>query len=79
MEGGGDKGAYQAGAIRGLFESLPKHESSYDVVSGVSIGAINGVGYSLHKPGNEDEATQWLRKSPNLLAFACLVFPPSSA
>ena len=66
LEGGGDKGAYQAGAIRGLFESLPRNESAYDVISGVSIGAINGVSYALHRPGDEDEATNFLRKFKNL-------------
>lgn len=63
LEGGGDKGAYQAGVIRGMYERLGQEGATYDVVSGVSIGAINGLAYSLHKPGHEDEATQWLCKS----------------
>ena len=62
LEGGGDKGAYQAGAIRGLYEALGQAEGTYDVLNGVSIGAINAVGYSVHKEGDEDTATQWLCK-----------------
>lgn len=60
LEGGGDKGAYQVGAIRGLVEAMDPRESQYDVVSGVSIGAINAVGLSLFKKGDEDAATKWM-------------------
>lgn len=60
LEGGGDKGAYQVGAMRGLVEALPAGESQYDVISGVSIGAINGVGLSLFKKGDELAGTQFM-------------------
>lgn len=60
LEGGGDRGAYQVGAIRGLVESMEAKESMYDVVSGVSIGSINAIGLSLFKKGDEDAATKWL-------------------
>jgi NTE family protein len=62
LEGGGDRGAYQAGAVRGLVENLPPKDVEYDVVSGVSIGAINAAGFSFFKPGKEDEASQYLSK-----------------
>jgi len=65
LEGGGDKGAYQAGAIRGLYEAAG-NESTYDVLSGVSIGAINAVAYSLIEAGHEDKATKFLRKHSKL-------------
>jgi hypothetical protein len=60
LEGGGDRGAYQAGAIRGLIENLPPKDVEYDVLSGVSIGAINAAGFSFFKKGQEDEASQYL-------------------
>ena len=62
LEGGGDKGAYQVGAIRGLYEKLGQAEGTYDVLSGVSIGSMNSFAYSLHPAGREDETTRWLRK-----------------
>ena len=62
LEGGGDKGAYQVGGIRGLVENLPPKESMYDVISGVSIGAINAVGFSFFEKGDEEAASQFLRK-----------------
>ena len=63
LEGGGDKGAYQVGAIRGLVESMSPDDSQYDVISGVSIGAINGLGFSFFEKGDEDAASKWLSKS----------------
>jgi len=60
LEGGGDKGSYQAGAIRGLYEALGKDEARYDVLSGVSAGAVNAVAYSYHNVGQEDKATKFL-------------------
>lgn len=62
LEGGGDKGAYQVGALRGLVDNLPPKEVEYDVVTGVSIGAINAVGFSFFKKGDEDAASAWLSK-----------------
>jgi predicted patatin/cPLA2 family phospholipase len=48
------------GAIRGLVEALDPKESQWDVISGVSIGAINAVGFSLFKKGDEDAASQYM-------------------
>lgn len=39
---------------------MPPAESKYDVLSGVSIGAINAVGFSFFKKGQELEASQFL-------------------
>lgn len=60
LEGGGDKGAYQVGGIRGLVEALDPKETQYDVVSGVSIGAINSVAFSLFEKGDEIAATDFM-------------------
>lgn len=40
LAGGGARGAYQAGVLRYIHEHLP--QASFDVISGSSIGAING-------------------------------------
>lgn len=59
LEGGGDKGAYQAGVIRGMYEVLGD-EAKYDVLSGVSAGAVNSIAYSFFDIGKEEEATNYL-------------------
>ncbi|HZK10065.1 MAG TPA: patatin-like phospholipase family protein, partial [Clostridia bacterium] len=38
LEGGGVRGAYQAGALKALYENKIKP----DVITGTSIGALNG-------------------------------------
>jgi predicted acylesterase/phospholipase RssA len=55
LGGGSDKGAFQAGAIAGLIDRLGS-EASYDVVTGVGIGSINGLILSRFAKGNEAEA-----------------------
>ncbi|CAI2373056.1 unnamed protein product [Moneuplotes crassus] len=60
LEAGGDKGAYQAGALKGLYEALGGKEIDYDVVSGVSVGAINAMGVSIFPSGEEKELTDWM-------------------
>ena len=51
MQGGGSLGAYEAGAYKGIYESLSdwdrdhwkeKH-STFDIIAGTSIGAINSA------------------------------------
>jgi len=39
LEGGGARGAYQAGVLKALFEAGYK----FDGVAGTSVGALNGV------------------------------------
>tara|TARA_B100002049_G_scaffold74448_1_gene54686 strand:- start:20220 stop:21257 length:1038 start_codon:yes stop_codon:yes gene_type:complete len=41
LQGGGSRGAYQAGVILALSEILPQRESPFTSISGVSVGAIN--------------------------------------
>jgi len=43
LTGGGARAAYQVGALRALAEILPRGRIPFDVVSGISAGAINGV------------------------------------
>jgi NTE family protein len=43
LTGGGARAAYQVGALRALSEILPPGRIPFDVVAGISAGAINGV------------------------------------
>jgi len=62
MEGGGDKGAYEAGALKAFVEKLDPKEVKYDVVTGISIGAINAAGVALHKKGEEKKLVGWMNE-----------------
>lgn len=54
LEGGGDKGAYQAGALKGLVDNDP--ETKWDVVTGISAGALNAASISIFAVGDEKSA-----------------------
>ena len=63
LSGGGAKGAYQAGVLWGLFHrSEQKQEFSYDVITGVSAGAINTLALGLFHPSETEEALEFLSK-----------------
>ena len=51
LAGGGDKGAYQAGALQRLAE-LKGNEVDYDIVAGVAVGALNSAWVGLSERGN---------------------------
>ena len=54
MSGGGALGAYEAGALWGIFNSIPdKTEFEYDVVTGVSAGSLNTLGVAVYPKGQE--------------------------
>ena len=59
LSGGGAKGAYQAGAIKGLVERLG-FEAEYDLVTGVSVGSINMAVMASFPIGKECEAAESL-------------------
>lgn len=53
MSGGGAKGAYEAGVLHGLYftdDQAPKDKYAYDVVTGVSAGAINTACAAVFDP-----------------------------
>jgi predicted patatin/cPLA2 family phospholipase len=60
LEGGGDKGSYQVGALKGLVDNVPNNETKWDVVTGISVGSLNAAGLSIHDIGNEEEAVNFL-------------------
>lgn len=60
LSGGGNKGAWEAGAVYGFVHSLPASEVTWDVVTGVSAGALNSAGIGIFKVGNEIAMADWL-------------------
>lgn len=50
MSGGANKGAYEAGVVHGLSHLLNGTDAHYDVVSGVSAGALNSAGIAMWAP-----------------------------
>ena len=48
MSGGGSKGAFEAGALYGMYHAKPAGaDFDWDVVTGVSAGAINAGALSI--------------------------------
>lgn len=63
LSGGGARGAYQAGVLKGLAEILPeKKKSPFQIISGVSAGAINSskLACDLESFGNATEKLTFL-------------------
>jgi len=57
LQGGGDKGAYEAGVLYGLVNNTNSpQEYQYDVVTGVSVGSINGLCIAQYEKGQELQA-----------------------
>lgn len=54
LQGGSDKGAYQAGALQGLLQGLGAEGIAYDVISGVTIGSVNAAWMSQFRKGMEE-------------------------
>mmetsp|Transcript_17148 Transcript_17148/g.17048 ORF Transcript_17148/g.17048 Transcript_17148/m.17048 type:complete len:319 (-) Transcript_17148:28-984(-) len=70
LGGGTDKGAYQAGAIIGLIQSLPSGEAVWDVVTGNGVGAFNAIILGNYALGQEASAISvlnntWSTFTPN--------------
>lgn len=53
LSGGGSKGAYQAGAIKHL---LVDRGVQYDIICGVSVGALNAATLAMYPNGEERQA-----------------------
>jgi len=60
MSGGGTYGAYEAGALWGMFYTNDTTENrkkfEYQVVTGISAGSINTGGLALFAVGDEENA-----------------------
>ena len=62
LRGGGVKGAYEVGVLKAFSEHLNPEDIHYDVVSGVSIGSMNGAIFALFEKGQEKEAIAYLEE-----------------
>ena len=51
LSGGGSKGAYEVGVLQQMAMNFSESEMYYDVVSGVSVGAINASGIARFGKG----------------------------
>ena len=61
LSGGGSKGSYEAGVLWGLYyNAKDKTKYQYDVVTGVSAGAINTGAITMFAPGDEENMLQFL-------------------
>lgn len=60
LRGGGSKGSYEVGFLKGMINNLDPIDYRYDVVVGVSIGAINAALLALYEPGQEKAAVDEL-------------------
>ena len=56
MSGGGSNGAWEIGVLWGLVNYSDPTDFKYDVVSGISAGAINATGFVGWPIGQEQEA-----------------------
>lgn len=63
LEGGGDAGSWQAGVLSGFVKHLPASEVQYDVISGISVGSLNGLYIATYAKGDEKNMAE------NLLAL----------
>jgi len=62
LSGGGAKGSYEAGALWQMARMLNGSDMHYDVISGISVGAINSGALGVHEKGDEEAATEFLRQ-----------------
>lgn len=55
LSNGGDKGAYQAGAVEGLVAALQAkgQAADYDVIAGVGVGSVNAAFIASYAKGDE--------------------------
>lgn len=59
LSGGGSRGAFAVGALMHLMHNLNMH---YDIITGISVGALNGSFLAQYKKGEEHKAIEELHK-----------------
>lgn len=66
LGGGGARGAYQAGVLRGIARRFP--ELTFPVLTGISAGAVNALHLAAHprrlRRATEDLVSLWLKLTP---------------
>jgi len=62
MRGGGTKGAYEIGVLNEMINLVDPKEMEYDVVEGISVGALNAAFLSTYEKGDEREAFKAIKQ-----------------
>ena len=75
MAGGGTHGAYEAGVIYALAHNLPASEVSWNVISGVSTGALNAAQCAQFAYGQEQAMAQHLIDTWTLIKNQSMIAP----
>src|SRR3954447_13875460 len=69
LGGGGARGAYQAGVLRGIAHRFP--ELNFPILSGISAGAVNTIHLASHQgtlaESADDLIALWLALRPELV------------
>ena len=60
LSGGSNNGAWETGVMWGLVNYGNSTDFTWDVVTGVSAGAINTAGIATWAPGTEKDMIEWL-------------------
>jgi predicted acylesterase/phospholipase RssA len=68
LGGGGDRGAFEAGAISGLVDCLPAGDAQWDVVTGISAGSINAAAVAQFPIGQEPALAEFVTSSWSALS-----------
>lgn len=63
LQGGGDRGAYEAGVLWGLVKNGKAGDFAYDVATGVSAGSINSAAMLMFPIGQEEAMVEFLVSS----------------
>jgi NTE family protein len=58
LSGGGSRGAYQAGVA---YHLLAERRTRYDIITGTSVGALNGAFLAMFRAGEETQAAEGLK------------------
>lgn len=76
LEGGGSRGGYQAGALVGLTTLLPGADVEWNVVTGISTGALNSGLVAQFPMGQEVEMAQYAAEKWRSINSSAAVFVP---
>jgi len=64
LQGGGDRGAYEAGVLYGFVTNAENpSDFAYDVVTGISAGSINSLAMMIYPKGEELNMVEFLNNS----------------
>ena len=68
MSGGGSNGAWESGMLYGFAHSANPQDFYYDVITGISAGAINTAGLAGFAPSDVIAASEFLSDTWNTLS-----------